>query len=152
MGSVCRSTQAPPQSVSSPQSHPEDDVSLAFEDPQIDGLEGEQWERFSALVAGDLELLSEVADAFLSESKRLLAELGAAVASNDYNQTSRLAHSLKGALQSVGSESTAEMAHELEQMGRNSNLQHAHDVYQELRSRTERMVNALREQIGGVGG
>ena len=86
---------------------------------QKDGLDTE-----AALVrvGGDLELLKEIARIFLDDCPRSLAELHAALESQDCAGVERSAHTLKGASANFGANRLVFSALQLEKMG------HAHTL------------------------
>lgn len=73
-------------------------------------------------VGGDAELLKELAQLFLEESARMLAELRAASQRADVKTIERTAHGLKGAVANFGACAATEAALRLEQLGREGNL------------------------------
>ncbi len=75
-----------------------------------------------ALVGGDEALLGELADIFLKECPRLVAEVRDAVRQGDAGKLRRTAHSLKGLVRGFGSHRAAEAALALEGMGRDGDL------------------------------
>ena len=68
-------------------------------------------------VGGDAETLKEVADAFVSESPRLLAEMRVAIEGADFKRLERAAHSYKGAISIFSVTPAVALASDLEQMG-----------------------------------
>jgi two-component system, sensor histidine kinase and response regulator len=85
------------------------------------------WDRAKALekVDGDEQLLQEVIQIFLEESPKQLAELRQAVTEGNSDLLERAAHSLKGELGYLGVLDTCQKARNLEQMGRNGDLDQA---------------------------
>jgi HPt (histidine-containing phosphotransfer) domain-containing protein len=73
-------------------------------------------------VGGDAELLKELAQLFLEEYPRLVAELHAAHASGDAHQVERTAHGLKGSIANFGARQAVEAALQIEQLGRQGDL------------------------------
>jgi len=65
-------------------------------------------------VGGDRELLGEIIDAFLDECPRLTAELAAAIKSGDAVVARRAAHTLKGALSTLGASEAGSAAQHIE--------------------------------------
>ncbi|HXY36934.1 MAG TPA: response regulator [Planctomycetaceae bacterium] len=80
------------------------------------------WDSAIAVVDGDRELLGEVVGAFLIEGPSLLEEIRSALAAGDAHRLRRGAHTLKGALRTLGIESAAQLATELEEIGRGGDL------------------------------
>ncbi len=83
------------------------------------------WDSAIAVVDGDRELLNEVVSAFVIEGPALAEEIRQALAAGDANRLRRGAHTLRGALRTLGIESTAELANELEEIGRSGDLTRA---------------------------
>jgi CheY-like chemotaxis protein len=81
---------------------------------------------------GDAQLLSGVAEVFLTSESRLRLELAGALSRNDGLQVSRAAHSLKGAVGNFGAENAVALAGELELMGGGNNLEGAGKVFNSL--------------------
>jgi HPt (histidine-containing phosphotransfer) domain-containing protein len=85
-------------------------------------------------VGGDEELLREIAGLFLEDYPSLITQIEQAVAASDANSLERAAHSLKGSIANFGSDPAYHAAFELEQIGRNKNLEHAAEAYARLLS------------------
>jgi HPt (histidine-containing phosphotransfer) domain-containing protein len=69
-------------------------------------------------VGGDEELLKEIAAIFLDDYPKHVAEIRAALATNDAKRLEVSAHTLKGAVGNFGAGIVFESAARLEQMGR----------------------------------
>ncbi len=69
-------------------------------------------------VGGDEELLKEIADIFLEDYPKVLAEIQAALACGDARRLEQSAHTLKGSAGNFGAKAVVETASRLEQMGR----------------------------------
>jgi two-component system, sensor histidine kinase and response regulator len=80
------------------------------------------WESAYAVVDGDRELLGEIVAAFLVECPTLLEQIRAAIAVGDLDVLRRGAHTLKGALRTLGIESASEQAAELEEIARRGDI------------------------------
>jgi CheY-like chemotaxis protein len=65
-------------------------------------------------VGGDRELLSEIIDAFLDDCPRLTAALAAAIMRGDAVAARRAAHTLKGALSTLGATEASSVAQQIE--------------------------------------
>jgi two-component system, sensor histidine kinase and response regulator len=99
------------------------------------------WDSAIAVVDGDRELLGEIVTAFLIEGPTLLLEIRHALATGDSAQLRRGAHTLKGALRTLGIESAAELASELEEIGRLGDLSPASAVMPRLESRVDQILS-----------
>jgi two-component system, sensor histidine kinase and response regulator len=98
------------------------------------------------VMGGDQQLLSEVIEVFFKDIPRSLADLGAAVESNDAPQTERTAHSLKGAMGAIGGTAASTLAYELESLGREGRLHEAGAVLHRLQHELER-IRAFFERV-----
>ena len=76
-------------------------------------------------VAGDLDLLREVARMFLEAAPDLMAEIMAAVESRDAAKLERAAHSLKGSIGTFAADHAWKAAYEVECLGRKGDLREA---------------------------
>jgi PAS domain S-box-containing protein len=75
-------------------------------------------EAILARTEGDAELLAEIAELFVRDSRALLEAIRAAVARADGGELERAAHRLKGALATLGAKTAVDIAHRLEGLGR----------------------------------
>jgi len=75
-----------------------------------------------ARVGGDAELLKELAELFLEEYPRLLAELHAASHRSDARALERTAHGLKGSVANFGARPAVEAALRVEHLGRDQKM------------------------------
>jgi HPt (histidine-containing phosphotransfer) domain-containing protein len=104
------------------------------------------FDRAAALdrLAGDEGLLRELCEVFLEEEPKWRAEIRAAVAARDAASLKRAAHTLKGAVDSIGGARAYRAALELERMGREGNLDGAEAALAELERELDALVPALR--------
>jgi HPt (histidine-containing phosphotransfer) domain-containing protein len=101
------------------------------------------WANLRARVDGDLDLLTEMIEIFLSTSPALLAEIEAAVAAEDCPTVARAAHCLKGALLNISATDAAQAAVELEQCGRQDAAAQLAARLTMLKIRSRRLQNEL---------
>jgi two-component system sensor histidine kinase/response regulator len=94
-------------------------------------------------VGGDEELLKEIADLFVAEAPQLLEAIRVAVEAGDGSALHRAAHSLKGSVANFGVEDAVKTAFQLEQMGKNNELDGAVDVFSLLKHEIETVSDAL---------
>jgi CheY-like chemotaxis protein len=94
-------------------------------------------------VEGDRELLREIAEVFLDESAKLLADIRQALDSADAPRLRRAAHTLKGSMVHFVSSEVCEPALRLENMGREDRLAGADGVFQDLTQTMDRLSRAL---------
>ena|SRR5882724_5727598 len=83
-------------------------------------------------VGGDEDLLREIAGLFLEDYPSLITQIQHAVVHSDAHNLERAAHSLKGSIANFGSDSAYQAAFDLEQIGRNKNLERAQEAYAHL--------------------
>jgi HPt (histidine-containing phosphotransfer) domain-containing protein len=94
-------------------------------------------------VGGDAELLKELADLFLEEYPRLLAELRLGLERRDALQVERSAHSIKGSVANFGAKRAVDAAYQIEQLGRGQKL----DSVAELLHTLELALLALQTEL-----
>jgi two-component system sensor histidine kinase/response regulator len=99
------------------------------------------WNSAIAVVDGDRELLGEVVAAFLIEGPSLVEEIRGALAAGDPIRLRRGAHTLKGALRTLGIESAAELTTELEEIGRRGDLSQAPAKMARLESQLDQILS-----------
>jgi PAS domain S-box-containing protein len=106
--------------------------------PSADGImdEAEAMSR----VGEDRELLSELAEVFISESPRLLETIRAAIANRDAAKLRITAHSLKGAVDNFAAQAVYQAALRLEMLGRNGNLAEAEEACSTLEKEMDRLL------------
>ncbi len=110
------------------------------ESPAI-GTAAIDWDSAIAVVDGDRELLGEVVAAFLIEGPTLSEEIRQALAAGDANRLRRGAHTLKGALRTLGIELAAQSAGELEEIGRSGDLSRAPAHVARLESQLDQILS-----------
>jgi HPt (histidine-containing phosphotransfer) domain-containing protein len=108
------------------------------------------WNRSAALesVGGDEGLLSEVIQAFLLESPKLVAQIEQALLLGDARELELAAHSLRGGLGYLGAPEISEALRELEDAGRSGTTAGVADIFLGLRTR----ITALWAELGGNAG
>jgi CheY-like chemotaxis protein len=92
---------------------------------------------------GDAELLGELADLFLAECPKLMAEVHQAVRAGDASRLRRSAHALKGSVSNFGAAEATAAAQHLEQMGRRQDLSGAEEAWAALQQAMRRLEPAL---------
>ena len=92
------------------------------------------FDRESALAAvdGDLELMAELAELFLSDAPGLVEEIRCSVREGDAQALRRSAHTLKGAASNFRAQATVQAALCLECMGRDEDLGDAEQALERL--------------------
>jgi CheY-like chemotaxis protein len=92
---------------------------------------------------GDVTLLGELADLFLSECPKLLAAISEAVRSQDAGRLRQAAHTLKGSVSNFAARSAVAAAERLEQLGKTGDLTGADEALAALQTEVERLQPAL---------
>lgn len=104
-------------------------------------------ERALSRVAGDEEMLHELAEIFLAESPGWLEQIEAAVNEENADGVFRAAHDIKGSTDVFCAESATQAAKQLERMGRNENLKDSDEALGALKAELVWVRNALQEYL-----
>jgi len=112
---------------------------------------------FSADVAlertgGDRKLLEELIGVFLVEMPAWLRQLGSAIDRGDAAEVQRVAHTVKGAVDSCGASRAYDAAMVLERMGRAADLGEALAVYHKLDQEIARVLPELNAFVAAATG
>ena len=94
-------------------------------------------------VGGDKELLAELAELFIEDSQKLLAQIKEAIVRGDARVLERVAHTLKGSVGNFSAKTAREAALKLEEMGRNSELADVDQAYTRLDKEISRLCSTL---------
>ena len=92
----------------------------------------------------DLGLLKELAATFVEDGPRMLAVVRKAVVGGDADSLHKGAHTMKGAAATIGGEQLAAFALALEAIGKEERMEQAREVYGELETAYNCLVDALR--------
>jgi two-component system, sensor histidine kinase and response regulator len=104
-----------------------------------------------ALIArfdGDLDLLREIAEMFLEDCPRRVADLRDAVARHDGEAIERAAHSLKGSVSNFAATAAWQVAQQVEQLARTGNVAAAEQAYARLEYEIARLLPVLADVAG----
>ncbi|MBW3597391.1 MAG: Hpt domain-containing protein [Planctomycetes bacterium] len=101
------------------------------------------WDVALEATGGDRGLLQELVDAFLAESRSLMAGIERAIADGDAAELQRLAHSLKGGIRFFGADAPAEAAWRMEQAGRDGDFSAAQKLMADLEGELHKLQAAL---------
>jgi PAS domain S-box-containing protein len=104
-------------------------------------------EEMLTLAEGEMVLVQELVQVFLSQTPGLLREIARAVDGRDAPALERAAHKLRGSLNALAARPVAELAQALEQLGRSGDLAGA----EATRSQLEQAIAALMDQMLSVG-
>jgi signal transduction histidine kinase/DNA-binding response OmpR family regulator/HPt (histidine-containing phosphotransfer) domain-containing protein len=100
---------------------------------------------------GDRKLLEEIIGVFLAEIPNWMRELGAALRRGDAVEVQRIAHTVKGAVDSCGASRAYDAAMVLERMGRGGEFEDAMTVYATLEREVQRALPELAAFVAGGG-
>jgi two-component system, sensor histidine kinase and response regulator len=98
-----------------------------------------------ARVDGDIELMSNLVDLFLTESVAMMEAIRAAVANKSSGKVEKTAHRLKGSVSIFGAKIVSETALALETMGREGNLASASKTFALLEQEMAHLQFALKK-------
>jgi CheY-like chemotaxis protein/HPt (histidine-containing phosphotransfer) domain-containing protein len=112
--------------------------------PRIAWNMGETLER----LGGDETLFHEVIEIFLDDVPKHMASLGRAITAGDAGAVEGAAHTLKGELGYLGISEVSQKARELEELGRNSDLRFAADLYAKFASELSALLSSMRSTMG----
>ncbi len=101
------------------------------------------WIAALARVGGSQELLRRLADLFLKECGKLMAEIRHTIASADVPRLRRAAHTLKGSADCFAATPTVEAALRLELMAREGNLARVEEAWTSLETEVNRLTPVL---------
>ena len=104
-------------------------------------------DRARSRVAGDEEMLKELAQIFLDESPGWHKRIEAAVNDGDAKALFRAAHDIKGSAEVFGAENAASTAKTLERMGRNESLDDADETLGALKAEMVWVRQALEDYL-----
>jgi CheY-like chemotaxis protein len=113
--------------------------------------EGRAFDRAAALahLGGDADLLGELAELFLADCPRLLADVNAAVAAGNATKIKIAAHTLKGSAAHFGAGSAVEAAQHLETVAGQGKLAEAREAATRLEAELQRFEPELRAVVRG---
>jgi HPt (histidine-containing phosphotransfer) domain-containing protein len=97
---------------------------------------------------GGPEMLSEVAEIFLSHSESSIRELKKAIEADDAPEVERTAHKLKGSSANLGATRITKLCEELENAGGSDDLSRAPELLEQLESEFERTRPAIEKELG----
>lgn len=101
------------------------------------------WNALRENCAGDEALVNEVLGLFRQEAETLIADVRAAVSSNDALTIKRTAHRLKGALVSLGARPSVEAARALELAGSSGEISGCLALLQQLEHELGRLMKIV---------
>lgn len=102
------------------------------------------WE---TLCAGDLDLMNEMINCYLSQSQKLMTQIVSSISQSDAKALFQAAHSLKSSSASLGAMHLAHLCKELEVMGKTENLVDGLEKLTSLQSEYVRVKTALQKEL-----
>lgn len=99
-------------------------------------------------VAGDEDLLQELNDSFREESGQWMSRLRTALDQGDAETVGEVAHTIKGAAETIGGVEVTELAKTLEEQGWDEDLEGAEEYYDDLESAVEQLEDELQKESG----
>jgi HPt (histidine-containing phosphotransfer) domain-containing protein len=106
-----------------------------------------EWQRIEETADGDREFAIELVATFADSSNEAIAQIAAALASNDIAAVQRAAHSLKGATGSMGAMTSNRLAADLEDAAKNGNASKAALLFDALRSEIARANEYMHDKL-----
>ncbi len=100
-------------------------------------------ERLSDFAAGDLDNFNELVNLYLKQTSEQLEQMRTALAENNAEETSRLAHSCAGASATCGMVAILPLLRRLERVGQQGNLDAAADLIPAIECEFERLKRYL---------
>ena len=92
-------------------------------------------------IGGDKEIYDELMELFIDNAETQMEQLKSAVENNEIDSIERLAHSIKGAAANLGVMIVQETANDLEQIGREKNIDAVDEKYEQLVHEMDRFKN-----------
>ncbi len=96
---------------------------------------------------GQPDLIRRVVEIYLQDSPRLIAELEASAAAQDFDGIRRNAHALKSSSAHIGAGSLSQFAKELEARGRSRNLEGVEGILRKIGQDYKNLAQALEAEI-----
>ncbi len=109
------------------------------------------WAAALEVVGGDRQLLQELIRLFLDECPRLMLQLRESLVRRDIRAFQRAAHTLKGAMNSLGIKPAARQAGQLELLGPDGDLRKAPELLASLEHEMTRFMPVLTATLSGAG-
>lgn len=98
-------------------------------------------------VAGDEQMLRELAEIYLEESPGWLEKIETSITNDEPEGVFRAAHDIKGSTEVFRAESAVKAAKQLEKMGRDDDLSNADEAFGALKAELVWVRNALEDYL-----
>jgi CheY-like chemotaxis protein len=109
-----------------------------------------EWQTIEDTADGDKEFAIELVATFADSSNEAIAQIAAALASNDIAAVQRAAHSLKGATGSMGALTSNQLAAELEEAAKSGNASKATLLFDALRNEIARANEYMHDKLAAA--
>ncbi len=106
------------------------------------------WKGALERLGGNEQTLRELAELFVGECPKMVADIEKAIASKDTTSLKRAAHTLKGSADVFAAKPVVVAAYRVEAIGREGNLVGVEDAMVVLKTELELLTPALKERIG----
>jgi HPt (histidine-containing phosphotransfer) domain-containing protein len=97
------------------------------------------------IVGGEKDLMMDLGRIFRQDYPKQVEVLREAIRQGDKRGIEHIAHSLRGALATIGATTARSLAYELESMGQTSQLERAQSVFHKLEAELGRLVTFLED-------
>jgi len=92
---------------------------------------------------GDMELYRELAELFIEDSQKLMNNIMGAIKEKDADKLRKYAHTIKGSVSNFSAQAAYDAAFELENMGRNSEMDKAEQAFEALKDKIQQAREAM---------
>ncbi len=110
----------------------------------------EIFDRLRQATAADPAILAELCREYVAEARTTVAKLQKALAQRDATEVRERAHYLKGSSLMIGARTLAQCCGRLEQMGRDSDLEAAEPVLDQVIQALKAVEDELTRELGSV--
>lgn len=110
------------------------------------------WEGALKICGGDVALLRDIAEAYLEEHPKRLAEIRRAIDAADWELLHRAAHTIKGSMRYFGARAVFDRAFGLEQLAASQSLEGAEEIFGLLQQELAKLLPYLIDYVQGRGG
>jgi len=107
------------------------------------------WELAREVVGQDRELLLDLVNTFLGEGPETMNAIRGAIAAQDGKTLQLAAHTLKGALKTLGAKSASEAAWALEQKGKQGDTSDTEPLVADLQQKLDAVLQAFTAYVAG---
>jgi len=98
-------------------------------------------------LADDMDLLVELHEIFVEDSRKILDKLNKAIKSKDFEEARKQAHTIKGSVGNFSATEPYELALKMEMDSKEKNLKNLNSLYKKLEESVSKTINALSQII-----